>query len=215
MKKVVFYLTFSILLLSTWNVSAQTCEEWVPIAEESYNVTFTDINDPNANTYRPLGFKMSSYIFEGAEHCVEVKSTDGNGRHIQLAVELRDSGTLQVKNNRNSVVIDINDSANKCNTVPAAASSVQYRFYCNGAGCESGEKFFWYRFVVEKPDENGQYEENWCDTLSSDTPSSLISIPSVLTPPPEKPDVDDGAAGVKIAFEIILLTFFTLIVILF
>uniref|UniRef100_H2ZEJ7 Uncharacterized protein n=1 Tax=Ciona savignyi TaxID=51511 RepID=H2ZEJ7_CIOSA len=177
----IFGIVFFLGLISR---SHQQCPSWIPINETLYSQTFLTITDPNANTGRPLGFKTATYKFEGVRPCITVQSTDGNMRHIEIKWELEQAGRLCVSNNRNQ---QINCGTSRqfsiCSTVPSAAASVQYSFFCQGDGCESGDKLFWYRFVVESPMENGMYDENWCDTRDDGYPGTLLQLPTNIIPP--------------------------------
>ncbi|XP_076818605.1 uncharacterized protein LOC143464611 [Clavelina lepadiformis] len=174
----VTYITF-ILSLRLY----QTCEDWDPIPEDSYNQTFVSITDPKANEVRPLGFKVTTLSVHGNATCVSIGDTGGNNRHIEIKWELQQSGQLCVRNQQDANELcgsTINHDS--CGTVPGGAFEVNYTFYCQGDGCEGGDKIFWYRFVVESPMEGGGYDENWCQTRDLNYPSSLVQLPASIQP---------------------------------
>ncbi|XP_078485723.1 uncharacterized protein LOC100185713 [Ciona intestinalis] len=118
-------------------------------------------------------------------------------RHIEVKWELEQAGRLCVTNNA--------DKQNRCGTsrqfslctvVPGSQSSIEYRFFCEGDGCESGDKLFWYRFVVESPMENGMYNENWCDTRDNRYPGSLVRLPTNFIPPTQATTPRNKASSV-------------------
>jgi len=179
-------LIFVISLLICISSVASTCQEYVAVDPSDYTTEFVDIQDSTKNNMRPLGYTKASYIFEGKQPCFTIKDIGGNGRHVEVRMELSQMGTLMIKNDVNGEVLRHSGGRqfHACGVVPAT-SPVTYTFFCTGNGCETGEKTFWFRFVVEKANSDGQFNENWCEKRSSRYPSSLMQISPLQTAPPE------------------------------
>jgi len=192
------------VLFLVWQTSKvnAACQAYTPTTNLTLcSQKYVSINNPLANTEKPLCFMTDSFIHGSNQAdwpCMTVTGASGSGRHIEVLVELAQDGTICVKSDAagDQEQCTVGRQASFCSTVPGGADTLNYNIYCSGNNCEVDQKF-WYRIDLEQANpETGDYYENWCATRDTSFPSSLSKLPpSVVTAPPPVSTTEKGAAG--------------------
>ncbi|XP_039267893.1 uncharacterized protein LOC120342911 [Styela clava] len=195
-----FILGFLIFIAFNFSPS-QACSIWIPINPTEYSQTYITKSDSNANTSRPLGYLVSTAVFGATDlSCVVVGDTGGNGKHIEINLDIGD-GTICI--NDRGVKNCFSDSGTLCTTT--VGDSMTFSFDCKS--CEGSQVTFWYRVFLEEL-ENGEtsYDENWCQTRQLDLPRSLkpAKIPvNIPTPVDYNPGGSASAIKIHVIFIVI------------
>lgn len=200
------FLRYTLLVICLWKAqTANACEAYTPADPATCYQDYVSINAPDANTKKPLCFMTATFLHSSNEAdwpCFTVSNTDGSGRHIEVLVELAQTGTICINSDQpgDQESCSSGGTASLCKTVPGGASSLSYKIYCAGSNCEVDQKF-WYRIVVEEANvDTGNYDENWCAGRIVEFPSSLATLPpsgGITAPPPAVTSPTDGAGLVQ------------------